>query len=175
MPVEMDPVVFAVHGWPRPPKPTKTGLSRFYGSFKFAELSGGNVRILGDWVQDNIVTVSVKVRGPRRVLRIQLHRKVAPMFEDLMDYIYESFPGYEIKQLGGFCARHKMHDPRRGLSIHSWGGAVDINWKTNPVSRKLITDFPDGFAETFEGAGWNWGGRWRGTKDTMHFQFTNGA
>jgi hypothetical protein len=68
-----------------------------------------------------------------------------------------------------------MHDPERSLSIHSGGAAVDINWKRNPVSRELITDFPEGFPEIFEGAGWNWGGRWRRVKDAMHFQFTKGA
>jgi len=179
MSVEMEAVSFEVAHWPKPPLPVKRGLDRFYGSFKTAELSGGNVRILGDWMQDNIVTVGVRVRSPRekskRIRKIQVHRKIAPMFEDLMAYIFEQFPGYPILQLGGFCPRHKMHNPERGLSVHSWGAAIDINWKNNPVSRRLKTDFPDGFVEVFEAAGWNWGGRWNGFKDAMHFQFTKGA
>jgi len=173
--VEMAPMEFQVVGWPKPPPPDSKNLDRFYGGFKFQDLSGGNVRIIGDWERDNIVTVKVKVRGPMKQKSVQLHHRIAPMFVDLMEYLYEAFPGYFILQLGGFCPRHKMHDPKFGLSVHSWGAAVDINWDTNLVSKSLITSFPPGFPEVFEGAGWNWGGRWRQTKDSMHFQFTRGG
>lgn len=172
--VEMDPVVVALKRWPRPPQADDKSLNSFYGSFKYEELSGGNVRILGDWVQDNIVTLKIQVRGPKRSRRIQVHRTIAPMLEDLMGEIFYSCPDYAITQFGGFCPRHKMHDPRRGLSVHSWGAAIDINWDTNPVSKKLITDFPEALIKTFESALWTWGGRWVGTKDTMHFQYTRG-
>jgi len=169
------PLVVRAKPWPSPPKPTIKAMAGFYGGFKYAELSGGNVRILGDWERDNIVLVKVKVRGPKRYRKLQLHRKVADLFEQLMDEVYEACPSYAVLQLGGFCPRHKMHDPRKGLSIHSWGAAFDINWMTNPVSRKLRTNLPPSLIQIFETAGWNWGGRWRGTKDAMHFQFTDGA
>lgn len=168
-------LVIEASGWPRPPGQKTSQLNRFYGGFQYEELSGGNVRILGDWMQDNIVTLPVKVsagHGKTCTRKVQVHRKIAKMVEDLMEVVLDYQPNYAIHQLGGFCPRHKMHDPKRGLSLHSWGCALDINWKTNPVAKKLITDFPQDLIEIFEGAGWNWGGRWKGTKDAMHFQFT---
>ena len=170
-----DEMVVIANAWPTPPGPTKEALNRAFGTFKYQEMAKGNIRIIDDWERNSIVTVQVKVRGPKKKRSVQLHHAIVPMFVDLMAVVYESFPHYAIDQLGGYCPRHKMHDPERGLSIHSWGVAVDINWRNNPVSRKLITDFPEGFPEIFEGAGWSWGGRWRKTKDSMHFQYTDGA
>ena len=169
-----DAIEIVANRWPTPPKADEKSLNRFYGGFRYEELSGGNVRIIGDWERDNIVLIKVKARGSK-YKKVQVHRKISTMLEDLMEVIFETYPSYPIIQLGGFCARHKMHDPRRGLSPHSWGCAIDLNWDTNPVSKKLISDFPTGLPEIFEGAGWNWGGRWKGTKDAMHFQFTEGT
>lgn len=170
-----DKVVIEATGWPTPPGPTPEALNRVFGKFAYQELAKGNIRVIDDWERNNIVTVSIRVRGPKKKRSVQLHHAIVPMFSDLMAVIFEAYPGYHINQLGGYCPRHKMHDPDRGLSIHSWGVAVDINWKDNPVSHELITDFPEGLPEIFEGAGWNWGGRWRQVKDSMHFQFTKGA
>jgi len=173
--MDMEPLVIEARGFPTPPPPDVRNLERYYGKFKYQELSGGSVRITDNWERDSIVTVRVRVRGPMKQRSVQVHQKIAPMLEDLLAVVYDQFPGYPILQLGGFCARHKMHNPERGLSVHSWGAAIDINWKTNPVSKKLITDFPPGFVEVFTGVGWSWGGNWRSVKDAMHLEFARGA
>jgi hypothetical protein len=77
--------------------------------------------------------------------------------------------------LGGFVPRHKMHDPARGLSIHSWGAAFDVNWDTNQVGRNAPTDLPAEWVAAFTDRGWDWGGSWRSTKDWMHFQYATGV
>jgi hypothetical protein len=173
--MEMEPIVIEARGFPTPPAPGQKSLEQYYGKFAFQELSGGNIRVIDNWERDNIVTLKVRVRGPYKYRTVQLHQKIAPMFQDLMAVVYQQFPNYPIEQLGGFCPRHKMHDPARSLSVHSWGAAVDINWKNNPVSRKLITDFPPGFIDVFTGVGWTWGGNWRSVKDAMHVEFVRGA
>jgi len=170
-----EPLVIEARGFPKPPPPGAVSLNRYYGSFKYQDLSGGNIRITDNWERDNIVTLRVKVRGPMKHKSVQLHRIVAPMFEELMAVVYEQFPKYAITQLGGYCPRHMMHDPQKPLSVHSWGAAVDINWDANPVSKKLVTDFPLGFTDVFTDAGWDWGGNWRSVKDSMHYQFTRAA
>jgi len=173
--MSVEPLVIEARGFPTPPAPDDKAIERYYGKFAYQELAKGNIRILDNWVMDNIVTLQVRVRGPYKHRTVQLHRLVAPMFEDLMAVVHDQFEHYHITQLGGFCPRHKMHDPERSLSVHSWGAAVDINWKNNPVSRELVSDFPPGLVDIFTGVGWNWGGNWRRTKDAMHFQFTKGA
>lgn len=54
------------------------------------------------------------------------------------------------------------------MSKHSWGCAVDINWRTNPYGSRLVTDMPGWFVQLFRDEGWGWGGAWSGAKDAMH-------
>ena len=150
-----------------PPK-GRAEIKKRYGDFVYTEMSGGNIHIDGTWERDNLVLLrNVCETG----LKIQLHRLVAPIFEECLADAIKRCPDYHIRQLGGFCARHMMHDPTRALSIHSWGAAFDINWGTNPVGPKLITDLPIEFISAFTLKGWEWGGNWQGTIDSMHYQF----
>lgn len=153
-----------------PPK-TLAEVKETYGDFKFTELSKGQVDIDDTWERDNLVTLR-NVCGTG--LNIRLHRLVAPLFEEALAAAMKACPDYKVRMLGGFSARHKMHDPKRGLSLHSWGCAFDINWDKNPVGGKKY-DLPEAFVAEFEKRGWNWGGRWRGTKDWMHFQYAAGT
>jgi hypothetical protein len=94
---------------------------------------------------------------------------------------------HSIDQIGCFNFRHQRHDPRRPLSYHAWGIAIDIDpadnaaqtWSTVPPEpwspgwKKL---WPGGISRdvvvAFESVGWKWGGRWRGFVDPMHFELT---
>lgn len=95
-------------------------------------------------------------------------------------------PDYKIATAASFVFRHMRHDVRAPLSWHSWGVAVDIDAPKNggvsfPVGkepkpwsaawRKLWPNgLPQAFVEAFEANGFEWGGRWRGYVDPMHFQ-----
>lgn len=64
-----------------------------------------------------------------------------------------------------------------GYSLHAYAIALDLNWKSNLYSRKLVTDMPRGMVNaicairTNNGKQvWNWGGFWSGTKDAMHYE-----
>jgi len=143
-----------------------------YGSFKFTELSGGNVRITDSWPRDNLVVLH-DVLGLG--LSVQLHGLVAPRFIRAFQGALGVCPQYHVRMLGGFCARHKMHDPKRELSIHSWGAAVDINWDTNGIGNNAPHDIPRDFIEAFVGEGWEYGGDWPSNPDWMHFQLATGC
>jgi hypothetical protein len=98
----------------------------------------------------------------------------------------------EIGKLGCFSFRHQRHDPARPLSYHSWGIAVDINSAENggwyPPKRRVGCTGPAPWGEqwteryprgvspdlvrAFESCGWQWGGRWKGFVDPMHFELT---
>jgi hypothetical protein len=147
-------------------------VKKTFGDFKYTELAKGAVDIDDTWEKDNIVMLrNVCKTG----CNIQLHRLIAPLFEHCLAEAMKAAPKYKVRMLGGHVPRHKMHDPKRDLSTHTWGIAFDINWDKNPVSSKLITDLPDEFVAAFTGQGWDWGGKWRGTKDSMHFQYAVGC
>lgn len=63
-------------------------------------------------------------------------------------------------------------------SIHSWGLAIDVNWRTNPYSKYgdyVAHDIPGWFVRAFTLEGFVWGGSWTAPKDYMHFQRTRWA
>lgn len=64
-----------------------------------------------------------------------------------------------------------------GYSLHAFGIAADVNWRTNPYGPVLITDMPAGMvAEVLAlrtGNGlqvFGWGGLYRRSKDAMHWE-----
>lgn len=147
---------------------TEKELNALYGEVTYTELSKGAVKMTGLWEKKSLVIL----KNPAGCgVPIQLHRVLAETFEVCLSRALVVCPTYKVTQLGGYCPRHKMNDPRRGLSIHSWGAAFDINWATNGVGKKAPHDIPEEFAKVFEDAGWVWGGRWKDMPDYMHLQY----
>jgi len=56
-------------------------------------------------------------------------------------------------------------------SNHSKGRAVDLNAPTNPYTSPLVCDMPPAMVNTWERAGFYWGGRYSGSKDAMHYEY----
>lgn len=66
-----------------------------------------------------------------------------------------------------------------GLSLHSFGIATDLNWQSNPYSKRLITDMqpPPDMVNAIKGIRTNggqqvfrWGGDYSVNKDAMHYE-----
>jgi len=155
-------------------------LISLVGSFKFSEnidkktnKPDGSVTILGDWVRQNIVLIELPILKPNstKFFRMQCHKKIKEnileIFQEYKDNSYDS--KYKIRMLGSFMPRHRLWNPKKSLSIHSYGLALDINWDTNPVGKK--GDMPNFVVELFKKHGWTWGGDWKNPKDFMHMQF----
>lgn len=53
------------------------------------------------------------------------------------------------------------------LSIHSWGGAIDVNAFENGLGKE--PKLSHAFVKCFTDASFEWGGKWK-RKDGMHFQ-----
>lgn len=142
-----------------------------YGNNRTTELSKGNCMGDPSWENENLIILrNVCATGKS----VQLHHLVSKLFLDCFAAARAKCPTYQIRQLGGYCARHQRNDPTLPLSIHSYGAAFDINWDTNPMSKKLTTDIPQEFIEAFTSKGWVWGGKWK-NPDPMHFQFASGC
>lgn len=155
-----------------PPPNGWAAVKKVYGEFKYVELAKGAIDIDDTWEKDNIVMLrNVCKTG----LNIQMHYKVVPIFEYCLGEAMRRAPKYKVRMLGGHVPRHQMHDPSKPLSLHSWGCAFDVNWDKNPVAKTLVTDLPPEWVSAFTEQGWNWGGAWRSTRDSMHFQYANGV
>lgn len=157
---------------------TQADLERVFGKFTYAEGSGGDIHIDQAWVVANIVSVDIpQLHKFTKGRPIECHRMVAP-------HLQAAFVDIEAKGLlplilaydGGWVPRHKGHDPSRGLSLHSWGAAIDINADWNPYGSAPTPLGAKGstvaLIPSFEAQGFSWGGYFNPPyQDAMHFEF----
>jgi len=138
-----------------------------FGEIKFRDVAGGNIEITNDWDTANIARAMLPVVGTQLV-----HIKLVPTFIKVFQEIEDRGLDKHIHQFGCWCPRHKMHDPKRSLSTHSWGIAVDINWSSNMPGTE--GDMPPEIVEVFKRYGFEWGGDWHPVRDPMHYQYAKG-
>lgn len=112
----------------------------------------------------------VKITAGGRDLWVR--REVARLFQGFIDEIVAT--GYRI-DLGtiddwGYANRDIRGRP--GVkSNHSWGLAVDLNARTNPMGTALKTDMPRWVVDVAEKWGLLWGGSYNSRPDAMHFEY----
>jgi hypothetical protein len=71
-------------------------------------------------------------------------------------------------QYGGcYVPRYIANDPAKGLSLHSWGIAIDLNVPEN--QRGTVGRMDRTVVSIFKKWGFAWGGDWSYT-DPMHFE-----
>ncbi len=107
----------------------------------------------------------------------QFHELVAPdaqaAFKEIEAGIASGSINYTFKSVGVWNWRANRNKPSY-MSVHAFGGAIDINPDTNP-NCKLGTscignyDMPSSVVSIFKKWGFGWGGNWRSVKDYMHF------
>lgn len=126
---------------------------------------------------------SISFRNSKGVMKtVRVNASVA---QDVLTALQEiSEAGYEIKQIGGYSFRQKVGS--NGLSSHSYGLAIDINWDygnpfikrgkiqagTRYLSHELSMTEGSIPVRIMEAHGWIWGGHWTNSKDYMHFSIT---
>jgi hypothetical protein len=135
------------------------------GSFAYTPHADGRVTPDPSWVRDFIRTEPVPILGDVTCNRVMLPQLRAALTEvvqrGLGDRIHRS-------QYGGcYYPRYIGYDPGKGLSLHTWGIAVDLNVPEN--QRGTVGHMDRQVVEVFERWGFAWGGHWRYT-DPMHFE-----
>lgn len=112
--------------------------------------------------------------------RLQVHQRVAPIFEKLakrIDELLKERPADAefLKNLAGTFNWRTIAGTDR-LSAHAFGVSLDLNtaradyWRwqgPNPIWKNRI---PEAIVRVFEAQGFIWGGRWYHF-DTMHFEY----
>ena len=107
--------------------------------------------------------------------RITVQRRAVPAFQALASVMAEHRYYIRSSDTGAYNCRHISGTST--WSNHAYGTAVDVNWRSNPYSSRLITDMPSAMIRDIENIRtadgtrvFRWGGRYSGSKDAMHFE-----
>jgi hypothetical protein len=142
-----------------------TSVSQAVGTFSYTPHPNGTVTPEARWVREYIRRANMPIigevtgnKGMLPQLRAALDEVVA---RGLADKIH---PG----EYGGcYVPRFIANDPAKGLSLHSWGIAVDLNVPGN--QRGTVGQMDRQVVAIFKKWGFAWGGDWNYT-DPMHFE-----
>jgi len=106
------------------------------------------------------------------VTRITCHKLLTDVLRDTLRAVDEAGLWASLHSYGGgFVFRPKR--TVNELSLHSWGIAWDFDPEHNQQGTSGTID--PRIVAIFEEHGFFWGGRFRGTKDPMHFQYASGT
>lgn len=129
-----------------------------------------------------MTTITVDTINGNKKITILNNPQVISEVQAIFKEIAQS--GFNVRNddTGGYCYRPISDSPRKTLSLHSFGIAIDINWKDNPLERGKkplnsgdsdvkIRTLNSPVVKAFQNHGWGWGGRYG---DYMHFSRING-
>lgn len=177
-----------------PPRPSNlTQISplereKIFGKFSFISMPGvdkhGNVinpegiKITDDWVKNNITRVFIKqligVQGAPKSGIIDLHKKIANQYVKMFQAWDDAGLKKLILSFGGSWVPRYIRGSRTSLSNHSWGTAIDINVKWNPLGAQpaLVNEIGSvrELAIIAYEFGQCWGGWFNSRPDGMHFE-----
>ncbi|WP_157361834.1 M15 family metallopeptidase [Haloechinothrix halophila] len=144
---------------------TGGAVAQAVGTFSYRYFPDGSVQPEPEWVNANIRTESVPILGTVTCHRVMLPQLRAALSEVVRRGLTAAIdPG----DYGGcYVPRFIGHDPNRGLSLHTWGIAFDLNVAGNHRGTKGEIDRD--VVAIFKKWGFAWGGDWDWT-DPMHFE-----
>ncbi len=145
-----------------------SSVSSRVGTFTYTPHPDGTITPDRGWVSTYIRTEKVPILGDvtcNKGMIPQLRAALAQVVQQgLADKIH---PG---EYAGCYYPRYIAHDPAKGLSLHSWGIAVDLNVPGN--QRGTVGEMDRQVVEIFKRWGFAWGGDWNYT-DPMHFEMAS--
>lgn len=133
-----------------------------------------HIKILDDWVEKNIVDVSLPGPPGLDPIKTKFNRRGAKqllaLWEEWRDGgLLDRIVTYD----GGFNPRFQRGSTRK-LSNHAWGTAFDINAGQNGLNKEPARSGEHGcvyaLVEAANRHGFFWGGHFRSRKDGMHFE-----
>jgi hypothetical protein len=149
------------------PEESGGSVAAAVGTFSYRYFADGSIQPDLAWVRANITTESVPLLGT-----VRCHAVALPQLRGALQEVVDRGLADEIRPgeyAGCYVPRFIDQDPGQGLSLHSWGIAVDLNvpgnlrGTTGQINRDVVAIFKKwGFA---------WGGDWSYT-DPMHFELS---
>jgi hypothetical protein len=147
---------------------TGTSAAEAVGSFSYTPLADGRVVPDSRWVAANIRTEQVPILG-----EVTCHRVMLPQLRSALAEVVQRGLADKIHRdefAGCYYPRFIARDPAKGLSLHSWGIAVDLNVPGN--QRGTVGEMDRQVVAIFKKWGFAWGGDWSYT-DPMHFELAS--
>jgi hypothetical protein len=144
---------------------TGSGARRAFEPYTYIDNGDGTIQMERSWVRRNIVRARVPIFG-----EVMCHRLMIDQLRGALQEIQNRGLARLIntRDYGGcWSPRHIDFNPRKPLSMHSWGLAIDINVSTNQLGRTPTMD--PRIVQIFNRWGFAWGGRWH-RPDGMHFE-----
>lgn len=169
---------------PKPDFPPLTGTAQrqaLFGKFAYKKEplpdNPENIRILGNWEKDNIVTVTIPqlkgIKGAPKSGIIPFHRLAAEQLKNMWEAWEEA--GLLDRVLtfnGAFVAR--LVRGSTSLSNHAFGTAFDINYPRNSLGSQPALFGEEGSVRELvpiaNEYGFFWGGHYKKRLDGMHFE-----
>jgi hypothetical protein len=149
----------------RAPEAVGGSVAAAVGTFGYRWFADGTVRPEPGWVAENIRTETVPILGA-----VTGHKVMLPQLRGALREVVARGLADEIhpEEYGGcYVPRFIGHDPAKGLSLHTWGIAVDLNVPGN--QRGVPGEIDRTVVAIFKKWGFAWGGDWAWT-DPMHFE-----
>lgn len=155
---------------------------------------------VGKW--QNVNEVISEFGGPAKIandivrikwmgINVSVHKSIVSAMEKVEADIKASGTNYNIRQAdtAGYNVRENVNTPG-AVSPHATGLAIDVNWKTNPNTKRkpdcaprdptcCPKDIPKAISDAFEKNGFFWGAKFGmpkpdnpyGICDPMHFMY----
>ena len=171
-----------------PPPPSFNPListadrQNIFGKFDFVSApvpsNPENIRILGNWEQDNIVRVQlpqlVGVQGAPHDGGARFHKKAADQLVGLWKAWDDAGLLSRVLTWDGSFVPRFVRGSRKVLSNHAFGTAFDINASFNPRGARPALVGKKGSVREMvtiaNGLGFYWGGHFGAKPDGMHFE-----
>ncbi len=144
---------------------TGGSVAQAVGTFTYTNLSDGRIQPDSRWVAEYIRTASVPILGNVTCNKAMLPQLRAALTEVVQRGLADKINPDEYA--GCYYPRYIGRDPSNGLSLHSWGIAVDLNVPGN--LRGTVGEIDRQVVAIFKKWGFAWGGDWNYT-DPMHFE-----
>ena len=140
-------------------------VSDAVGTFKYTDNGDGTITPESSWVHEYIRTESVPILG-----QVTCNKGMLPQLRGALTEIVQLGLASSIhpdEYAGCYYPRYIGRDASNGLSLHSWGIAVDLNVPGN--QRGTVGEMDRRVVAIFKKWGFAWGGDWNYT-DPMHFE-----
>ena len=146
---------------------TGESVSDAVGTFTYTSNPDGTINPAQRWVDEYIRTEQVPILGS-----VTCNKGMLPQLRGALEEIQLSGLASAIhpdEYAGCYYPRYINRDPSYGLSLHSWGIAVDLNVPGN--QRGTAGEMDRRVVAIFKKWGFAWGGDWNYT-DPMHFEMS---
>ncbi|HUR14266.1 MAG TPA: M15 family metallopeptidase [Mycobacteriales bacterium] len=137
--------------------------AKAFGAFSYRYYPDGTIEPDARWVRQNITSERVPLLGT-----ITCHRLMFPQLRSALHDVVEAGLSAKVRTFSGcYVPRFIERDPSHGVSLHTWGIAIDLDAPSNARGTRGSMD--PRVVAIFKRWGFRWGGDWSWT-DPMHFE-----